>query len=290
MNTTIALSGKLSIDSDIDTLTYDWKLISSPTNQNSSVPSFENNISTIVNPSIRLDQSGEYIFSLTVNDGTVDSVSDTVTIYVGILQHKGYVYGTVKSPFTDRIWLDRNIGASRVCTAYNDTQCYGDNFQWGRNADGHEKLSSATTTTLASDVNIVGASFIKNISSPRDWTTTDSSGSIRGSNWSKTDGSSVCPVGYRVPTINELKEETIDSSDYTDGRTEAFNNFLKFPSAGDRKGSTGINGSRGTYSYIWSSTFTESSSKSYAIFFLTDTSHATNIYRANGNSIRCIKH
>jgi len=31
-----------------------------------------------------------------------------------ILFH-GKVYKTVKSPYTDRVWLDKNIGADRVC-------------------------------------------------------------------------------------------------------------------------------------------------------------------------------
>ena len=53
----------------------------------------------------------------------------------------------------------------------------------------------------------------------------------------------VCPVGFRVPTIDELKSETIDYAgvDNTstgavkviDGIT-AFQNFLKFPNVGIR--------------------------------------------------------
>lgn len=33
---------------------------------------------------------------------------------------------SVTSPHTGRIWMDRNLGASRVCTSINDEQCFGD--------------------------------------------------------------------------------------------------------------------------------------------------------------------
>ena len=52
--------------------------------------------------------------------------------------HNEKVYYVVKSPYTKRHWLDRNLGASRVCISHNDKQCYGDYFQWGRSSDGHE--------------------------------------------------------------------------------------------------------------------------------------------------------
>jgi len=66
--------------------------------------------------------------------------------YVGVvgdytLLH-GVTYGTVTSPYTGRVWLDGNLGASQVCTAYNDSTCYGDYYQWGRGTDGHEKITN----------------------------------------------------------------------------------------------------------------------------------------------------
>ena len=35
-------------------------------------------------------------------------------------------------------WMDRNLGARRVATAINDVLSYGNHYQWGRPADGHE--------------------------------------------------------------------------------------------------------------------------------------------------------
>ena len=71
----------------------------------------------------------------------------------------GIEYLTVTSPDTGKIWLDRNLGASQVCTSSTDSSCYGNLYQWGRNDDGHES-SSTTTVTRASNINPGYANFI----------------------------------------------------------------------------------------------------------------------------------
>ncbi|MCB4784323.1 MAG: hypothetical protein LGB69_07050, partial [Sulfurovum sp.] len=43
---------------------------------------------------------------------------------------------------TGRIWLDRNLGASQVAASPFDEASYGDYFQWGRPADGHQRSDS----------------------------------------------------------------------------------------------------------------------------------------------------
>jgi hypothetical protein len=51
--------------------------------------------------------------------------------------------GTVISPATGRVWMDRNLGADQVATGPSDAASIGDYYQWGRLADGHEDPSSA---------------------------------------------------------------------------------------------------------------------------------------------------
>jgi hypothetical protein len=81
----------------------------------------------------------------------------------------GLEYQFVTNPTTGRTWLDRNLGATRVATAYNDSDAYGDLYQWGRLTDGHEKRTSSTTAVLsATDVPGHG-DFILSPSSPYDW-------------------------------------------------------------------------------------------------------------------------
>ena len=200
--------------------------------------------------------------------------------------HNGVTYETVTSPKTGKVWLDRNLGASQVCTALNDTACYGDYYQWGRNYDGHQLNTSATTSTQATDINSAGTDFITSTSSP-DWTTADSDGASRTANWSATDGSSICPVGYRIPTITELSAETTSASTPVTNSTDAFNNFLKLPSAGYRYYYNGSLINQGSDGYVWSSSV--SGSDSYFLDFYSSYARTGNSNRAFGFSVRCLK-
>jgi len=198
--------------------------------------------------------------------------------------HNGTAYGVVTSPYTGKVWLDRNLGANRVCTSLDDPQCYGDYYQWGRNFDGHQDENSATTTTLATDINNAGGNFV--IVS-NDWTSSDSNGSQRSANWLKTDGSSVCPVGFRVPITEELKSETIDQG-VTDNIT-VFNNFLKLPSAGNRYQYSGSLVDPGLRGYVWTSSVDASSP--HTLTFYSTNALIVSFYgdRSDGLSVRCIK-
>lgn len=50
----------------------------------------------------------------------------------------------VTSPITQRIWLDRNLGALQVAEEPGDHLAYGDLYQSGRKADGHQKVLWST--------------------------------------------------------------------------------------------------------------------------------------------------
>jgi len=56
--------------------------------------------------------------------------------------------GEVENPTTGKIWMNRNLGASQVATSSTDANTYGDLYQWGRAADGHQLRTSGTTSTL----------------------------------------------------------------------------------------------------------------------------------------------
>jgi hypothetical protein len=221
----------------------------------------------------------------TLKIGGVTKTFGSTTTSVAVFQSgdtwKGKVYNTITSPVTNKVWLDRNLGASGVCTSSTDTACYGDYYQWGREADGHQVSTSSTSSILATDLNTTGNSnFILNSNDPYDWTALDSDGAIRSANWSKTDGSSVCPVGYRVPTIEELTAETISNS------ADAFTK-LKLPSAGFRNNGSGSLFNQGSWGGIWSS----SPSGSYSKYLYFDSSTADWYYgaRAYGLSVRCLR-
>ena len=203
-----------------------------------------------------------------------------------LIYHNTTTYSAVTSPYTGRIWLDRNLGAARVCTSFNDTACYGDYYQWGRNFDGHENSGSTNFNVLANNVNNVGhENFILSVEFPADWASIDVSGAIRLANWSQTDGSSVCPVGFRVPTLDELAQETLNNG--VNDKDKAFLNFLKLPSAGYHYYFNGNLSDIGTSGYVWANSIDGPFTK--LVYFDSGNAAELSQGRANGQSVRCLK-
>jgi len=235
------------------------------------------------------DTDGDGIGNNTDTDDDGDGALDTEEVAAGTdpldpddLVLRGVVYKVVTSPYTGHKWLDRNLGASRVCTALDDTQCYGDYFQWGRAADGHEKSNSSTTNVQAELLPVAHNKFIVG---HLDWTKGYEHEHYyqRAVRWSKRDGSSVCPVGFRVPTIAELRRETFDNG-VTDQDT-AFASFLKLPSAGLRD----VNGEmsdRDQNGYVWSTSVSVYYTRAYSIDF---SNFGGSLFPAFGLSVRCMK-
>jgi len=202
----------------------------------------------------------------------------------GIVYH-GLRYKVVTSPYTGHKWLDRNLGATQVCTSFDDVACYGDYYQWGRNYDGHQHSTSGTTNILATDINAAGNKFITNSNSPHDWASVDNDGLLRSANWSKTDGTSVCPTGYKVPTLSELRAELLDvDSAEIQNRNDAFNSFLKFPSAGGHHSNDADMFNVGLWGYVWTS-----GNHPRNISFGSNSASSSGSYRAHGFSVRCLK-
>ena len=75
LNRTVTLDGSASSDVDGNRLTYAWNLSSRPSGSTARLDD-----PSAVKPTFVLDKAGAYVARLVVNDGTVNSTPDTVTI------------------------------------------------------------------------------------------------------------------------------------------------------------------------------------------------------------------
>jgi hypothetical protein len=72
---TVTLDGSQSSDIDSDPLSYTWAIHTKPAGSNAALSD-----STAVQPTFTADVEGSYVFTLVVNDGTVDSMPASVTV------------------------------------------------------------------------------------------------------------------------------------------------------------------------------------------------------------------
>lgn len=181
---------------------------------------------------------------------------------------------------TGRIWMDRNLGASRVATSMTDEAAYGDLYQWGRLADGHQKRTSGITTAISSSNTPNHDDFAKINSYPYDWRNPQNNNLWQGASGTNNP----CPSGFRLPTISEWQTEI--ASWATQNSAGAFTSPLKFVMAGNRDFESGNIYSADTAGYYWSNTTSGTNS-----FFSKIANNTTTIasYRSLGLSIRCIK-
>jgi uncharacterized protein (TIGR02145 family) len=192
-------------------------------------------------------------------------------------------FGTVVS--AGQVWMDRNLGASRVATSLHDEEAYGDLYQWGRGADGHEKRDSATISSLSSTDDPGHGYFITLNSGLNDWRSPQNDNLWQG----ESGTNNPCPSGFRLPTATEWGQEM--SSWPRKASANAFASPLKIVAAGIRNYFNGEIDA-GDYGYYWSSMAGDDLHDGYASSLDIGTGHANlnNIsYRARGKSVRCIK-
>lgn len=189
--------------------------------------------------------------------------------------------GEVYNPKTGEIWMDRNLGASRVATSRDDSLAYGDLYQWGRATDGHEKRTSSGTLTLSDSDDPGHKKFIlSSIDNAYDWLRTQNDNL-----WQGVDGvNNPCPNGYRLPVKAEWDAE-IASWEH-DGSAGAFASPLKLTITGKRLFNGEI--SYVTSAFYWSSTVSERASNFLNFDIGNNTNTGVN-RRVNGCSVRCIK-
>ncbi len=190
----------------------------------------------------------------------------------------------VTNPITGKIWMDRNLGALQPATSIYDTTSYGDLYQWGRRADGHQCRYSPITGILSSADQPAHGNFIIDTIS-WDWRNPQNTNLWQGVNGVNNP----CPSGYRIPTQQELDAERLSWS--TSNATGALASPLKLTMSGWRSVADGTLPlspiGNPTHGYYWSSTV--SGSNSIVLRFHNSLSSVGWGYRGNGLAVRCIK-
>lgn len=202
-------------------------------------------------------------------------------------------YAILTSPVTGRKWLDRNLGAANAPSGISDFANYGDLFQWGRGADGHQLVTRSSaadgtpvngTTNPAewslSPTDVPGHSlFILNSSPPTDWRL-----DYNDKLWQGANGiNNPCPAGWRIPTRAEWEAEKLTSL------SVGFNN-LKLTYTGYRFSGDGNVYAMLLWGYYHTSTITANNPGQSDYFRMnTTTGEVRTMGRAGGMACRCIR-
>jgi uncharacterized protein (TIGR02145 family) len=184
----------------------------------------------------------------------------------------------VTNPVTGQTWMDRNMGASRAALSIDDESAYGDLYQWGRAADGHQRRDSRTTSRVSDNNQPSHGYFIIQNSN---WHTQG-----RSRLWEGVNGTNnPCPEGYRLPSESEWQAERRSwSSNDAEG---AFNSVLKLPLGGFRNRRSGTILRIGSYGYYWSASV--SGTDAMRFYFDRNNASMRSFDQAFGLSVRCIK-
>jgi hypothetical protein len=206
----------------------------------------------------------------------------------GISSCSTFTYSTVSAG--GHVWMDRNLGASRVATSSFDFEASGSLFEWGRNSDGHQCLNRSswtvvfpgydTTSVKCTSGSCPNSLFVVSTTIPGNWVTTNDT-----TLWNRTSKgpNDPCPSGFRVPAQQELQDlwNSFTPQDFQG----AFNSPAKIPFTGYRDPMSGNINSIGAM--YWSST--SSATGSYFGSILLGTEISVTDQKTYGFAVRCIE-
>jgi hypothetical protein len=200
------------------------------------------------------------------------------------------IYGIIVSSVTGRIWLDRNLGAPNTPSAYDDYANYGDVFQWGRGADGHQLINMGATadettsvngisTTSSSNDNAGTNMFIASPNNPYDWRSPQNDNLWQTPNYINNP----CPAGWHVPSKSEWENENLTTGDFV----LAYNQLkltktrMRYYDSGDIVGNNSA--------FYWTSTITTAPTFKTSYYFSVKTASITDDARSSAYTVKCIK-
>lgn len=196
-----------------------------------------------------------------------------------------------------KVWMQQNLGANRVANSMTDAESYGDLYQWGRWADGHQLRTPAPSVKAANTLSANNPTGLpsggtKNYISG--WwnggTSTDTWNASSPSGVSATNGCDPCKVlgnEWRLPTENDW-DNVLTAEGITNNQT-AFESNLKIPAGGWRATNSSSIAAAGSSSWFWTSKASGSAgAKGVWIQSGSVQKNFTDV-RAYGTSVRCVK-
>ena len=218
------IAGRLVVKDSVGTVRY--SIDSGVNSDKFSIDSITGIIS-FVETLPKVDTSISYYITVSASDNFTTITKTNFEIKFNSLYKNATYYSFIKSATTNRIWLDKNLGAVECLEDGSNTpECYGLYYQWGRYNSGYEKYNSQTSTVKLNDQldadykykNEYSTKFILSNSpsgsSEHDWQVVkgDSHYGVAREEILKTVNHKhqMCPNGYRLPSPNEIKAEHIE--------------------------------------------------------------------------------
>lgn len=206
------------------------------------------------------------------------------------------IYTTVRGA-DGNIWLQQNLGSESIANTQDDADSYGDLFQWGRWADGHQKRTSEAGNAPSpnnpeglsggSDNYITGS----NVNSW--WASnalTDTWNAATPADATDISGCDPCKAAlgqdWQLPSQAEWTA-LVDAENIINPAT-AFNSNLKLPATGYRSNTDGGFTFVGARGYYWSRDVANTGGK-FLYIGTVIANPASGAPRGQGAAIRCVK-
>ncbi|MDQ1098042.1 MULTISPECIES: T9SS type A sorting domain-containing protein [Chryseobacterium] len=204
------------------------------------------------------------------------------------------IYTTVRGA-DGKIWLQQNLGSTKVAGSVSDADAYGDLFQWGRWDDGHQLRNSATAAAPSPnspDGLGTSSSFIMGSSTASWWSgnsTSDQWAAANASSVTATNGVDPCKAigsGWKMPS--QADWAGLVGAESINNPASAYASNLKLPAGGYRSNTSGGFTFVDQRGYFWSSDTANSGGK-YLYIGTASANASSGAPRGQGASVRCIK-